>query len=162
LKSKVLGAGPPDPLPDDDKAEMLLRARAAQCCALIYAGLSPLIYGLKQIIANSYYLKTSDYYSNSSLRGGRSFLGHQWNPEFGGSGRCADPHPRVGRHGRHSATRSRATRPIVLRFRIGRSLRVFKSCSREIFWPRDLLNTRYRMAGAKPNWAPKSRIPPNL
>ena len=71
MKSKVLGAGPPDPLPDDDKAEMLLRVRAAQCCALIYAGLSPLIYGLKQInlLANSYYLKTSDYYSNSSLVG---------------------------------------------------------------------------------------------
>ena len=33
MKSKVLGAGPPDPLPDDDKAEMLLRVRAAQCCA---------------------------------------------------------------------------------------------------------------------------------
>ena len=51
MKSKVLGAGPPDPLPDDDEAGMLLRVRAAQCCALIYAGLSPLIYGLKQIIA---------------------------------------------------------------------------------------------------------------
>ena len=100
MKSKVLGAGPPDPLPDDDEAGMLLRVRAAQCCALIYAGLSPLIYGLKQIIANSITnFKTSDYYSNSSLRGGRSFLGHQWNPEFGGPGRCADPHPRVGRRG---------------------------------------------------------------
>ena len=119
MKSKVLGAGPPDPLPDDDKAEMLLRVRAAQCCALIYAGLSPLIYGLKQIIATLIIIsKPQTYYSNSSLRGGRSFLGHQWNPEFGGSGRCADPHPRVGRHGRHSATRSRATRKIVLRFRI--------------------------------------------
>jgi len=43
LKSKVLGAGPPDPHPDDDEAGRVLQVtvRAAQCCALTYAWLSP-------------------------------------------------------------------------------------------------------------------------
>lgn len=92
---------------------------------------------------------------------GRRLSGHPWNPDFGGSGRQADLRPCVGRYGRCRATPPRATRSKVLRFQIGRSLsKVFSKTS----FPGEYSNHRhlFLIAGAKPNWAPRSRIPPGL